>query len=128
MRTFEQMGVKVPEILLPKNMDVETWAVVACDQYTQDREYWENVKKNVSDKPSSLNVILPEVYLNDSDKEERIEKIQNTMRKYIESGIFDFPESEMIYVERRTAYGRTRRGLVTSIDLETYEWKEFLQE
>lgn len=125
MRTFEQMGVKVPEILLPKNMDVETWAVVACDQYTQDREYWENVKKSVSDKPSSLNVILPEVYLNDSDKEERIEKIQNTMRKYIESGIFDFPESEMIYVERRTAYGRTRRGLVTSIDLETYEWKPF---
>lgn len=125
MRTFEQMGVKVPEILLPKNIDVESWAVVACDQYTQDREYWENVKKSVAGRPSSLNVILPEVYLNDSDKDERIQKIQNTMRKYIEEGVFAFPESEMIYVERKTAYGRTRRGLVTSIDLETYEWKPF---
>lgn len=119
------MGVKIPEILLPKNLDVSTWSVVACDQYTQDREYWKNVEKTASGKPSTLNIILPEVYLNDADKSIRIEKIRGTMKNYIESGIFADAQEEFIYVERKTAYGRVRHGLVCTIDLETYEWKPF---
>ena len=125
MKTFEQMGIKIPEILLPKNLDVSTWSVVACDQYTQDREYWNSVGKTVNGKPSTLNIILPEVYLNDSDKPERIKKIRKTMNEYLENGIFAEPQKEFVYVERTTAYGRVRRGLVAAIDLETYEWKPF---
>lgn len=125
MKTFSEMGVKIPEILLPKNLDVSTWSVVACDQYTQDREYWKNVEKTASGKPSTLNIILPEVYLNDADKSIRIEKIRGTMKNYIESGIFADAQEEFIYVERKTAYGRVRHGLVCTIDLETYEWKPF---
>lgn len=125
MKTFSEMGVKIPEILLPKNLDVSTWSVVACDQYTQDREYWKNVEKTAAGKPSTLNIILPEVYLNDADKSIRIEKIRGTMKNYIESGIFADAQEEFIYVERKTAYGRVRHGLVCTIDLETYEWKPF---
>ena len=125
MKTFEQMGIKIPEILLPKNLDVSTWSVVACDQYTQDREYWASVEKTAGGKPSTLNIILPEVYLNDSDKPERIKKIRKTMSEYLENGIFSEPQKEFVYVERTTAYGRVRRGLVAAIDLETYEWKPF---
>ena len=125
MKTFEQMGIKIPEILLPKNLDVSTWAVVACDQYTQDREYWKSAEKTVGQKPSTLNIILPEVYLNDSDKPERIKKIRKTMNEYLENGIFSEPQKEFVYVERTTAYGRVRKGLVAAIDLETYEWKPF---
>ncbi len=125
MKTFEQMGVKIPEILLPKNIQTETWSVVACDQYTQDRAYWEKVADAAAGKPSTLNIILPEVYLNDESKQERIKNIRNTMEEYLDSGVFAPCEPEMIYIERKTAYGRTRRGLVTCIDLETYEWKPF---
>lgn len=125
MKTFEQMGIKIPEILLPKNLDVPTWSVVACDQYTQDRGYWNSVQKTADGKSSSLNIILPEVYLNDSDKPERIKKIRAMMNEYLESGIFAEPQKEFVYVERTTAYNRVRRGLVAAIDLETYEWKPF---
>lgn len=125
MKTFEQMGIQIPEILLPENLDVSTWSVVACDQYTQDRDYWKSVEKAAENKPSSLNIILPEVYLNDSDKPARIEKIRKTMNSYLEGGVFSSPSREFIYVERKTAYGRMRHGLVAAIDLETYEWKPF---
>lgn len=125
MKTLGKMGVVIPKILLPKNIETETWSVVACDQYTQDREYWENVKKNVSNKPSTLNIILPEVYLNDADKSARIQKIKSTMSEYLLQNVFSSEKEECIYVERTTAYGRTRHGLVVAIDLENYEWKPF---
>ena len=89
MKNFSEMGVRIPEILLPENLDVESWSVVACDQYTQDREYWKNVEKAAADKPSTLNIILPEVYLNDQDKPERIEKIRRTMKEYLDGGVYE---------------------------------------
>lgn len=125
MKTFEEMGVQIPEILLPENLDVKTWSVVACDQYTQDRDYWKNVEAEAAGKPSTLNIILPEVYLNDADKPQRIQKIRQTMTEYIDGGVFAAPSKEFVYVERTTAYGRVRHGLVAAIDLETYEWKPF---
>lgn len=125
MKTFEQFGIKVPEILLPKKLDTKTWATVACDQYTQDREYWRKAQEETKNQPSTLNMIFPEVYLNDSDKDERINKIRTTMKNYLEEGIFDSPKKEFIYIERTTSHGRTRKGLVVAIDLEKYEWKPF---
>ncbi len=33
-------GTAIPDILLPDGrIDLEAWAVVACDQFTQDRAY-----------------------------------------------------------------------------------------
>ncbi len=125
MKKIEDFGIRVPEILLPKNIDVKSWSVIACDQYTQDLDYWKKAEAEASGKPSTLNLILPEVYLNSPDKAERIGKIRQTMKSYLEEGVFDSPRKSMIYIERKTAFGRMRRGLVTQIDLETYEWKPF---
>jgi len=123
MLDFEEFGLKIPEILLPtKNIPMNEWAVIACDQYTQDREYWESVKNATNGNPSSLNLILPEVFLNDSDKQERISKIRSTMKEYLETKVFDEPKLGFLYLERSTAYGRTRKGLIVAVDLESYDW------
>ena len=74
------------DILLPKNAskeDMQKWAVIACDQYTSDEEYWEDVKEIVGDAPSSLNIMLPEIYL-EKDNTEKIEKINAKMQEYLE--------------------------------------------
>lgn len=125
MRKLEEFGIRIPEILLPKNIDVSTWSVIACDQYTQDKDYWKKAEDTAAGKPSTLNLILPEVYLNSPDKPERINKIRSTMKSYLNNSIFDEARKCFVYVERKTAFGRTRKGLVAQIDLETYEWKPF---
>ena len=125
MKKIEDFGLSVPEILLPKNIDVSSWSVIACDQYTQDLDYWKRAEAAAAGKPSTLNLILPEVYLSSPDKPQRIEKIRKTMQQYLEGNVFDTARKCMIYIERKTAFGRTRRGLVAQIDLETYEWKPF---
>ena len=125
MKTINELGLRVPEILLPKNIDLKSWSVIACDQYTQDRDYWKKAEAATCGKPSTLNLILPEVYLNDGDKAERIAKIRQTMKSYLDGGVFADARKAFVYLERTTAFGRTRKGLVAQIDLETYEWKPF---
>ncbi|NLK45984.1 MAG: DUF1015 domain-containing protein [Treponema sp.] len=123
---FAKYGISVPEILLPKKgTDLKAWAVIACDQFTQNRQYWKNAVDMAVDKPSMLHCILPEVYLEDNDREERLANINSTMQKYLDTGVFAEPSKCMIYLERKTAYGRTRKGLVTAVDLETYDWKPY---
>ena len=56
------------DILLPK-CDFENWATIACDQYTSEPEYWDRVKSAAGDKPSALNIVLPEVYLSNNNSE-----------------------------------------------------------
>lgn len=125
MRNIEEFGMRIPEILLPKKIDLASWSVIACDQYTQDLDYWKKAEKNAEGKVSTLNLILPEVYLNSADKPARIEKIRKTMNEYLADGVFADPRKCLVYIERTTAFGRTRKGLVAQIDLETYEWKPF---
>lgn len=108
------------DILLPKT-DFESWAVVACDQYTSEPEYWEKVKKSAGEKPSALNIVLPEVYLSD-DNSDLIENINKNMQSYIDNGIFNEYKDSLIYVERIQSDGKLRRGLVGKIDLESYDY------
>lgn len=119
-------GLSVPEILLPaKHTDLAKWAVVACDQFTQNKSYWENLKYEIGDAPSTLNMILPEAYLEDGGIPERIAEIHQTMRRYLQRGtnnVLTLPYNAGIYVERITGNG-TRRGLVVALDLECYDWK-----
>ena len=124
MKTLENFGLRVPKILLPKNIDLSVWSVIACDQYTQDKNYWKKVENTVGKNPSTLNLILPEIYLNDN-KDERIKQIRKTMSEYISEGFFAPEKNCFVYLERKTAFGRTRKGLVAQIDLDTYEWKPF---
>ena len=125
MKNLSDMGVIIPKILLPKNLDIKTWATIACDQYTQDREYWEKVYSIVGNKPSTVKITFPEIYLEDSGKAERIQNIKKEMKSYIDKGVFAPAKEQCIYIERASSYGRVRHGLVAAIDLDTYEWKPF---
>ena len=115
---------KAADILLPKSgTDLTKWSVVACDQYTSQPEYWNETEKIVGGAPSTLDLILPEVYLENSDVAQRIEKIHESMKKYIADDLFDEYKNSMIYVERMTADGM-RAGLVGMIDLEEYDYRK----
>lgn len=120
---FEDIAFSPADILLPKDTDMEKWAVVACDQFTSQPEYWEEAKKIVGDAPSALNLILPEVYLNEKGVEERIEKINKAMSDYLGSDVFECFEDSFVYVERTQSDGRVRKGIVGKVDLEDYEFK-----
>ena len=111
------LGLEIPSILLPKDADMQKWPVIACDQYTQDRDYWEKAKSFVSGSPSSLNLIFPEVFLSDDDAAQRIENIHSTMKRYLQEGVFAQPRQGFIYIERDTPYQKKRRGLIAAIDL-----------
>lgn len=108
------------DILLPKT-SLEKWAVIACDQYTSEPEYWEKVKDFVGDEESAFNLILPEVYLSDDDSA-LIEKINSNMRKYLDNGVFEEYKDALIYVERVQSDGRVRKGIVGKIDLLEYDY------
>ena len=79
---FKNIALQVPRILLPKaGTDLSKWAVIACDQYTSEPEYWDKAKQLVGDAPSTLNLIFPEVYLEDEDSEQRITTINQAMQQ-----------------------------------------------
>ena len=120
---FKSLGLEIPFILLPRNVDLQKWAVIACDQFTQDRNYWERVKANTAGSPSTLNMIFPEVFLPDGDADKRIADIHSTMKNYLQENVFQEPKQGFIYIERDTAFQKKRRGLVAAIDLEQYDWK-----
>ena len=125
MKTLGELGVQIPKILLPKNLDIKTWSTIACDQYTQDKSYWSQVYSIVGSNPSTVKITFPEVYLGEPGREERIQNIKNEMQSYIKQGIFASPQEECVYLERKTKYGRVRHGLVVAVDLDAYEWKPF---
>lgn len=108
-------------ILLPKS-NFEKWACVACDQYTSEPEYWKAVEDFVGNAPSALNLVLPEVYLK-TDNSERINNINENMKKYIENDVFDEILNSFIYVEREVTGGKIRKGIVGLIDLEDYSYQ-----
>ncbi|MCH5303308.1 MAG: DUF1015 domain-containing protein [Ruminococcus sp.] len=109
------------DILIPKK-DFEKWAVIACDQYTSERNYWQDVERITEGYPSALNIVLPEVYLK-KDNSERINDINETMLEYLEGDVFEEHKNSMIYVERESNH-TIRRGLVGVIDLEDYDYKK----
>ncbi len=111
---------KKADILLPDGVDLGKWSVVACDQYTSQVDYWQDVEKIVGESPSTLNITFPEVYLSEGD--ERIKKINQTMDKYMASGIFKKYPQSLIYVERTIDGKKVRRGVVGAIDLEKYDF------
>ena len=111
------------DILLPK-LDAEgmnKWAVVACDQYTSEPEYWEKTAAIAGEAPSALNLILPEVYLEAEDAPKRIADINAQMQNYLAEGLFAEYKNSLILTVRTQADGKVRTGLVGAIDLEQYD-------
>ena len=85
---FEQLGMKRADILLPRDCDMSKWAVVACDQFTSQPEYWAEVDRIAGDSPSTLRLVLPESKLNDPNVEEHIAGINRAMTDYLARDIF----------------------------------------
>lgn len=108
-------------ILLPKR-EPEKWSVIACDQYTSEPDYWKRVEEFVGDEPSALKIVFPEVYLS-GDNSKRTAEINANMREYLDGDVFITYENTFVYVERRLANGKLRRGIVGLIDLENYSYE-----
>ena len=119
---MKMMKIYPADILLPdfSAVDGKKWACVACDQYTSEPEYWERVAKNVKDSPSTLNLMLPEVWLGESDV--RVPPIQAAMKDYLSGGVLTERKSSAVYLERIQSDGKLRRGLVCAIDLDDYDF------
>jgi len=121
MRKYSSIALATPEVLLPSpRIKMETWSVVACDQFTSEPEYWNKVASLVGNQPSTLNLILPELYLGSDDEEQRIEGINANMRRLLEDQQLVEHEA-MVYVERQVG-SAVRRGLVVCVDLEDYDF------
>ena len=110
------------DILLAKG-DKQKWSVIACDQYTSEPEYWQKTKEIVGSEPSALNIILPEVYLEQAD-DKCIDEINDTMKKYLANGVFEEHKDTMVYIERVQSDGKIRRGLLGKIDLTCYDYNK----
>lgn len=116
-----KLGVLIPNVLLPnKNIDYSKYAVLACDQYAAQPEYWRRVKEYVGDSPSALNLILPEAWLLEGDRD--YEKRAGFMKKYLSDGTLEDMGEAMIFNHRKTPDG-VRRGLIAAFDLEQYEFE-----
>ena len=121
---MSKTGFSAADILLPAKGNYETWSVVACDQFTSQPEYWERVEATVGDEPSTFRIILPEAQLSDGHTEEHIKRINDTMKNYLDNGVFRKYPDAMIYLERVQSDGKIRRGLIGKIDLEEYDYSK----
>ena len=113
----------IPRILMPKaGVDLSKWAVVACDQYTSQPEYWEEVCRTVGDAPSTLRLILPEVYLESPDCPARIDQIHAAMHAYLQDGTLSELPAGAVLLARDTGGVCPRRGLMLAFDLDAYAY------
>lgn len=121
---LNSLSLDTGDILLPKEgIDYGKWAVVACDQFTSQRDYWKKVEEITKDVPSTIHLIYPECYLEDGNKEKIIDEINSSMKSYLEKDIFTCYKDSFILVERSTSAG-VRHGLVASLDLESYSYEK----
>ncbi len=127
MKIHNDIAIAIPDILLPKEgIDLKKWAVIACDQYTSEPEYWNNADSFVGDAPSALRIVLPEVYLGTDTPEQiedRLKNISKTIDSYIDNGIWGDSKEGMIVLSRKTPLHESRKGLVVAMDLEQYSYE-----
>lgn len=121
---MEKTAFSPANILLPQDCGLTKWAVVACDQYTSQPEYWQRVDNYVGDAPSTLRLILPESKLESDNVDQEIQKINQTMEAYLAEERLRELEDVMILLERKLSSGKTRLGLIGKLDLEQYSYEK----
>lgn len=119
----KNIGFHSADILLPKS-DFDKFSCIACDQYTSEPDYWEDVKNIVGTTPSALNLIFPEVYLDTADFDSTIANINSTMNSYLEKGVFNEFADCLIYTRRTLPNKKVREGLIGVLDLELYDFNK----
>ncbi len=117
------LGLKQAKILLPNTTDFTSWACIACDQFTSEKEYWDELEHWVRGKKTTLDLVLPEIYLNNNARA-RIAKINQNIKSYLNDGVFKELEPGFILTVRKTPYVSRRIGLVGMIDLDEYEFSQ----
>lgn len=127
MKVFNNIAFAAAEIMLPnKDIDLSKWATIACDQYTSEIDYWNDVKNNVGDCASALKLILPEVYLgieSSEQQENRLKDIASEAATYLANGTWNTLPEGAILIDRATSLHPSRKGLVAAIDLEQYSFE-----
>lgn len=122
---FSKIGLSLPCILFPgKKTDLGKWAVVACDQYSSQPEYWKRVEEIIGESESAYNLILPEVYLGKDGEEDKIKSINESMKKYVNEGILEELKPGFVYIDRKTSHAASRKGLIVALDLEKYDYNK----
>ena len=121
---FETVGLTAPEIMIPAGgIDLTRWAVVACDQYTSEPEYWDTTAQLVGNAPSTLKMILPELYLDSPQEPAMIDSIHATMHDYLDKETLTSLGEGFVLVDRSTPKHPSRKGLVVALDLECYQYE-----
>ena len=121
--SFERIGIRPAQILLPApGVKPETWACIACDQYTSEPEYWKKAFAAAGDAPSAIRLILPEYDLKNS--ETLIPKIHRAMADYLTKGLLTPAGDPGFILCERTVASGTRLGLVCAVDLEEYSFEK----
>ena len=110
------------DILLPRDVPMEKWAVIACDQFTSDQKYWDRVRANAAGSPSTINLILPEAELGTPKEAEHTALINKTMGEYLRNEVFVCHPHSLVYVERTLENGSVRPGLMGMVDLDAYDY------
>jgi hypothetical protein len=119
-----KLALQVPTVLLPKaGIDLNRWAVIACDQYTSEPEYWQAVDQLVAEQPSTLRLVFPEVYLEDEDGDARIAAINASMDQYLAEGVLAEQDKGFVLLDRKTSHVESRKGLIVALDLEAYDYR-----
>ncbi len=118
-----KLALHVPTILFPRDgVDLTRWAVIACDQYTAEPEYWAAVDQLVGDAPSTLRLTFPEVFLGKGDEAARIAAINAAMQRYLAGGTLRKLPPGLVLLDRQTGHAPSRKGLVVALDLEHYDY------
>lgn len=118
-KVFSSADILLPDFI-GDAQQAKKWAVIACDQFTSEPEYWQKAETIVGDAPSTLKMILPEAYLS-GDSASRLPKIADSMHAYAQ-GLLKEYNNAMIYVQRTIGSGEVRHGIVGKIDLEAYDY------
>jgi len=119
--TLLEAGLGLPKFLVPKDgIDPRRWAVIACDQYTSNPDYWNKVMNFIGKEPSTARLILPEAFLN-QEPELRIEQIHHTMLDYKMKRVVRELKPGFILQERTLPSGKKRHGLIVALDLSRYD-------
>ena len=125
---YPEVALHVPTLLLPRaDIPLETWSVIACDQYTSQPEYWEEVRRIVGPYPSTRHLIFPEAFLKSADREQTIADINQRMQEYLRSGVLLEQRPGFMLVERNVGRAVPRKGLVIALDLEQYDYRDRAQ-